>query len=193
MGRWGHGSRLRRQSIRRAQPVNSNILIQEQLMMSHGLPEIVCRETIFRCDLNCLSPSFCLPELLVLSSCSRTKLLLVESGGQVCHKQAAGASTMVVSRVITAPFVVIDVNTCPGVPTPPHPLHYSHPLPSVLCAQSPLGAAPLLLLPIINLFWWSLAPSLAVNPPYQWLICISTREKVNRYKTYSVKIRVNKC
>ena len=84
------------------------------------LPEIVCRETIFRCDLNCLSPSFCLPELLVLSSCSRTKLLLVESGGQVCHKQAAGASTMVVSRVITAPFVVIDVNTCP---TPPHHLH----------------------------------------------------------------------
>ena len=79
------------------------------------------------------------------------------------------------------------------VPTPPHHLHCSHPLPSVLCAQSPLVAAPLLLLPIINLFWWSLAPSLAVNPPYQWLICISTREKVNRYKTYSVKIRVNKC
>ena len=117
--------------------------------MVNRLPEIVCRETIFRCDLNCLSPSFCLPELLVLSSCSRTKLLLVESGGQVCHKQAAGASTMVVSRVITAPFVVIDVNTCP---TPPHHLHCSHPLPSVLCAQSPLRAAPLLLLPIINLF-----------------------------------------
>ena len=159
---WGHGSRLR-QSIRWAPPLTANILNQERVVrsldcqrLSSEKPFLDVTLCVWSSSLRLLlilfNPEQLLPAQSVVggerwAGLPQTGGWCQHNGGQQSHYSAFCCNWCQ------------HMSRCPRTSTPP-PLQP----PTAKCIICSV-AAPLLLLPIINLFWWSLAPSLAVISP----------------------------